>query len=83
MSSSPLFSDRLINLAVTGGMIRLELGVAKLPEASDQAPQIVPSQTLVMPIEGFVYSFGIMEQAMKKLIESGAVKMREPVDPPK
>lgn len=60
MSPSPhLFTDRIVNIAVTDPLVRLELGTRKLPAAEGQKPQLVPSQTLAMPLEGLVQSFGM------------------------
>jgi hypothetical protein len=68
-----LFADHVINIAVTGALVRIELGVQQAPAAEGQKPQLVPSQTLVMPLDGFVNSFGMFESIMKKLIETGVV----------
>lgn len=74
-----LYADRILNLAITGPLVRLELGVVQMPESNNgQAPKIVPAQTLVMPLDGFVNSFGMMEQMMKKLAENGVVTARKP-----
>jgi len=82
-TSSQLFADRIVNLAITGPLVRLELGVLKLTEGSEKPTSFVPTQTLVMPLDGFVESFGMLEQAMKKLAESGLVKARvEAKSPP-
>ena len=75
MTSSPIFADRILNLAVTGSLVRIELGVSQRSEAGEAGLQFVASQSLVMPIEGFVDAFGIMDRAMKKLIETGVLKV--------
>ena len=58
--------------------MRIELGVAQMPDASGQPPKITPTRTLVIPLDGFVNSFGMLEQMMKKLAESGIVTVRKP-----
>lgn len=71
--SSHLFSDHILNVAVTGNLVRIELGVLQRPANEGEKPQFAHTQTLVMPLDGFVNSFGMLETIMKKLIESGAV----------
>jgi hypothetical protein len=80
MSNSPLFADRVINIAVTGPLIRLELGTLHPPKAEGQQPQLVPSETLVMPLEGFVQSFGMMEAVVKRLVADGVLKQQTPAE---
>ncbi len=55
------FADRLTEITVTGGLIRLEFGTLKTPVTEGQPPQFVATQTLAMPLEGFVDAFGTME----------------------
>jgi hypothetical protein len=80
MSNSPLFADRVINIAVTGHLIRLELGSLQPPKAEGQQPQLGLSETLVMPLEGFVQSFGMMEAIVKRLLADGVLKQQMPAD---
>ena len=69
MSNAPhLFADRLINIVLTGPLLRIELGTLQAPAAEGQKPQLLPSQTLVMPLDGFLASFGMMEAMIKKLV---------------
>lgn len=73
---SHLFTDRLVNLSVTGSLVRIEMGALLLPENKDQAPEFEPTQALVMPLDVFVNSFGMMDALMKKLVEDGVLKPR-------
>ena len=73
--SSPLFADRILNVAVTGPLVRIELGTAQVFE-NGKDPQFVATRQVVMPIEGFVNSFGLLDQVMKKLVETGVLKVR-------
>lgn len=75
---SHLFADRVVNLSVTGALIRLELGALHAPVAEGEKPQLVPSQTLVMPLDGFLASFSMMDAVVKKLIADGVVKAQPP-----
>ena len=70
------FTDRIVNVAVTGAMVRIEFGVLNRPESKDEALQLEPSQVLVMPLEGFVNSFGMLDALMKKLVEDGVLRPR-------
>jgi hypothetical protein len=79
MSISPnLFADRLSNIAITGPLVRIELATVQVPKAEDQQPQLIPSQTLIMPLDGFVASFGMMEAVMKQLVKDGVIKLQAP-----
>lgn len=78
--SNHTFADRLINIAITGNLIRLELGTLQAPTAQGQQPQMVATQTLVMPLEGFLPSFGMMETIVKKLVADGVIKLQPPQD---
>lgn len=73
-NTSHLFADRIVNLSVTGPLVRIELGTVQIPKAEGQKPQLVASQTLVMPLEGFVQSFGMMEGVVKRLVADGVIK---------
>jgi hypothetical protein len=77
-----IYADRILNLSVTGSVVRLELGVSQMPDNSGQPAKVTPTQTLIIPLEGFVNSFGLMEQMMKKLAENGVVTARKPDEEP-
>ncbi|MGE0100668.1 MAG: hypothetical protein AB7S86_20225 [Hydrogenophaga sp.] len=72
---TPLFADTIIQFSVTGSLVRLELGTAtQVNKDGKQETQWVPTQQLVMPLEGFVRGFGLQQQAMNKLIADGVLK---------
>jgi len=77
-----IYADRIVNLAITGSVVRIELGVVQMPDNSGQPPKITPTRTLVIPIDGFVSAYGMLEQMMKKLAESGVIKAAPPKDAP-
>jgi hypothetical protein len=70
------FADRIVNVAVTGNLIRLELGTLQVPTGEGQKPQLIPGQTLVMPLDGFANSFSMLESVMKKLMAEGVIKQQ-------
>ncbi len=72
------FADTVLNIAITGPLVRLDLGVVT-PQADGQGKQqlrATTTQQLVMPIEGFVRAFGMQEQVMKKLLADGVVQAK-------
>jgi hypothetical protein len=75
------FADRLTEITVTGGLIRLEFGTLVTPVVEGKPPQFVATQTLVMPLEGFVDAFGTMDAMLKKLTQSGVLHFQAPHQP--
>lgn len=73
-TTSSLFADRILNIAVTGSLVRLQLGTLLPPKAEGEKPQLTSSQTLVMPLDGFLQSFGMLEAVVKKLIADGVLR---------
>lgn len=74
---SALFADRILNVALTGSLIRVELGQFEAPEDKSGKPRLVATRTIVMPMDGFVASFGMLEAIMKKLLDDGLVKRQD------
>lgn len=70
------FADIIINIAVTGPLVRIELGTLNPVQSKDGKleHQPVVNQQLVMPIEGFARSLAMQEQVVKKLVEDGVLK---------
>jgi len=76
-----IFADRPVNIAVTGPLVRIELGAMRLPKMEGHLPQMLSTETLVMPLEGFVASFGMMESMIKRSIAHGVLKQNyRPID---
>jgi hypothetical protein len=74
------FADRLTEITVTGNLIRLEFGTLRTPIPEGQPPQLVASQTVVMPLDGFVQSFGMMESILKTLTQAGVLHFQAPLN---
>lgn len=72
--NSPIFADRVVNLAVTGPLVRLELGALQAPRNKDEKPLLVPSGTLVMPLDGFAASVAMMDAMLKQLVKDGVLR---------
>lgn len=83
-----VFADGLIGVVVSGHVVRIDFASQAMPgEVSsdamaragvapgqqDRAPML-PRQRIVMPLDGFAQSFGVLEQVMSKLIADGLVK---------
>jgi hypothetical protein len=68
-----IFVDRILHIAVTGNLVRIELGTAKVPKSPGESLEVEPSMTLVMPMEGFVQSFGAMDAIVNQMVADGVV----------
>ena len=75
-----LFADAIINITITGPVIRLDFGTAIPVQTPDgkQEVKLNPTQQIVMPLEGFIRSFGLQEQIVKKMIADGIIKVQQP-----
>lgn len=73
------YADTLLNIRVTGPMVRLEFGTVEPVQAEGKKQQLkaTTTQQLVMPIEGFARAFGMQDNVVRKLIEQGVLKKRE------
>lgn len=70
------FADTLLNISITGNLVRLDLGTITPVQTQDSKQELraTPTQQVVMPMEGFVRAFGMQEQIIKKLITDGVLK---------
>lgn len=68
-----IFVDRILHIAVTGNLVRIELGAAKVPRSPGENLEVETTMTLVMPMEGFVQSFGAMDAIVNQLVKDGVV----------
>lgn len=77
------FADTVLNIAITGNLVRLDLGTVTPVQTqnSKQELRATPTQQVVMPIEGFVRAFGMQEQVIKKLIADGVLKAQPTAEP--
>ena len=69
------FADTIGEIAITGSVIRIDL-VSLSPTNRDDKGQPRPEfrQRVVMPVEGFMRSFGLMSQVVQQLEKSGVIK---------
>lgn len=77
------FADTILNIAITGNLVRLDLGTVTPIQTKDgkQELRATPTQQVVMPMEGFVRAFGMQEQVIKKLIADGVLKAQPVAEP--
>jgi hypothetical protein len=77
MSTKELFADRVVNIAVTGGLIRIDFAsLEELPTKTEEGKYAV-RQRVVMPLDGFAGSVRMMEAVLKKLVDDGVLKRQE------
>lgn len=72
-----VFADRMVNVSITGPLIRIELAVFGPAEKQDGNPVLVSSQTLVMPLDGFAASFGMLDVVVKQLVDKGVLSKQD------
>lgn len=77
-----IFTDGFVNIAVTGTIVRIDLGSLQPPENETDEPKIETNQRLVMPLESFLRSFSIAENVVGKMIEAGVITRAEPTAKP-
>lgn len=77
-SDDIVFADRILNIAITGTIVRMDLGVMQPSEDKNKQPMFIQTKTVVVPIEGFVNAYGMMEQVINRLVEAGAITKRDP-----
>lgn len=74
-----IFADGIINVTVTGNLVRIDLGAISVQAGKDKKAEtkLEVSQRLVMPLEGFVRSLQLQEQVMGQLVKDGVVKTKK------
>lgn len=79
------FADTILNISVTGNLIRLDLGTVVPIDTLDgkRELQTTTTQQVVMPLLGFLNAFKMQESTIKKLIESGSLKSDKTVTEPR
>lgn len=69
-----IFADRLTNLSVHNGLVRMDLGViagaGKTKEGKD-ALKLETTHQLVMPLESFAAAVAAQQQLIKQVVEAG------------
>jgi len=71
------YADSIGEITLSGGMVRMDLVslTGKKGEAGNE-PRLEANRRIVMPPEGFLRSFGAMENLVKQLVDKGLLKTR-------
>jgi len=73
-----LFADRILEISVTGSVVRLDLGsFSTTGKDSNNQPLLEVRQRVIMPAEGFVQSFALMTKLMQDLEKRGLIRRNE------
>lgn len=77
MPKNELFADRIVNIAVTGGVVRIDFAsLEELPKQKEEGKYEV-RQRVVMPLDGFAGSVQMMESIVRKLVDDGVLKRHD------
>ena len=69
-----LYADRIREVSITGSVIRIDLASLAHEKGAEGKPELVLRQRVVMSVEGFAQSFGLLVQVMQQLEKQGVVK---------
>ncbi len=73
-----IFADGIGEISLSGGMVRLDLvSLVGSQNNENDKPRLEPKTRIIMPPEGFLRSFGAMENLVKQLIDAGLIRPRE------
>ncbi|MGQ0664203.1 MAG: hypothetical protein ACT4P2_11590 [Pseudomonadota bacterium] len=76
---SEVYADAIARITVLGTTVRLELvSMHPTETAADGKPLTEPVQRLVMSIEGFVRSFGVIQGVIARLEKDGMIGRQAP-----
>lgn len=72
------FADGIGEITLAGGMVRMDLVSLTGKQGEDgNEPRLEARRRIVMPPDGFLRSFGAMENLVKQLVDAGLVKQRD------
>jgi len=78
--SEQIFVDQFIDIAVTSGVVRIDLAALSPTEkGADGKPALHFTQRIIMPIEGFLKSEGMIQRMIDVLVDRGVVTRNAPV----
>lgn len=73
-----IFADGVGEISLSGGMVRMDLvSMVGSQNNENDKPRLEPKTRIIMPPEGFLRSFGAMENLVKQLIDAGLIRPRE------
>ena len=74
------FADAILNITITGPLVRIDFGTV-IPDPNDPEGKKLHTQVtqqLVMPIPGFMRSFGMQENLVQEMLAKGLIKKNPP-----
>ncbi|SPF55741.1 conserved hypothetical protein [Candidatus Desulfosporosinus infrequens] len=75
-----VFADAINAIHITGNLVRIDLMTLQPHLKSDNGqPVYDSSRRIIMPLDGFIQSFGIQENFVKQLIEAGVLQKTDEV----
>lgn len=80
MSIPTNFIDRIVSATVTGSLVRFELASMALPIKEGEPPTMTTNQTLVMPLNGFLQSFNMLEVFVKQVVAGGGINQQSAIE---
>ncbi len=70
MATENVFADRIVNITVQGGLVRIDLGtVETYMDGQERKQRTEVTNRLVMPLEGYVRSFAMQQRMVNQLNE--------------
>jgi hypothetical protein len=72
-----VFADAVAEVSVGAGVVRVVFGVQR-KGPKDERPELVPTITLNLPIDGFANSVPVLQGLIDKMVKDGVLKLRDP-----
>ncbi|HPA88871.1 MAG TPA: hypothetical protein PK072_05290 [Quisquiliibacterium sp.] len=70
MSIPTAFADRLINMSIHNGLVRMEFGTGQSAvEDGKQTTKYETTQSIVMPLDGFANALRLQQRLMSELVD--------------
>lgn len=71
------FAHGVSRVDVVGGMVRFEFFTLQPPAADGEPPVQVPTQAVIVPMDGFLRAFAAQQNVMQQLMQAGIIARRE------
>jgi hypothetical protein len=73
-----IYADQITNIAIHGGVVRLELAVVdEMPKSQDEKIRMRVAHHLVLPLEAFVKAFEVQQAMINRLAQDGILTKRD------
>ena len=70
-----IFADGLARVTVRGGVVRLTFGTQE--EKQNEQVEMIASHQIIMPMDGFLNAFNVMQGIVTKMEKDGLIKKVE------